>query len=75
MSAPNAALIASAQACATKAYPMLEGWIPSSVGAVPVEEKIRIAVAIEKTELPIKRVLSNSFAFGGNNTSVLLRSA
>ncbi len=52
-----------------------EGWIPASLGAAPVDERIEVNVATERTAGTFRRVLSNSFAFGGNNVSVLMRSA
>ncbi|MFW2388409.1 MAG: beta-ketoacyl-ACP synthase [Polyangiales bacterium] len=56
-------------------FALTEGWIPASPGVAPVDDKIRIHVATERTAGTFRRVLSNSFAFGGNNVSVLLRSA
>jgi 3-oxoacyl-[acyl-carrier-protein] synthase-1 len=52
-----------------------EGWIPASLGADPVDPKIQIRVATERIDGRFRRVLSNSFAFGGNNVSVLLGAA
>ena len=49
-----------------------EGFIPASLRAGPVDEKIAIRVATLRIDTPIRRVLSNSFAFGGNNVSVLV---
>jgi 3-oxoacyl-[acyl-carrier-protein] synthase-1 len=49
-----------------------EGWIPASLGAEPVDPKIHARIALERTHGRFERVLSNSFAFGGNNVSVLL---
>lgn len=49
-----------------------EGWIPASLGASPVDPKIGARIATERTDGRYRRVLSNSFAFGGNNVSVLL---
>jgi len=49
-----------------------EGWIPASLGADPVDPKIEARIATERTPGRYARVLSNSFAFGGNNVSVLL---
>jgi 3-oxoacyl-[acyl-carrier-protein] synthase-1 len=49
-----------------------EGFIPASLRAGPVDEKIAIQVATLRIDTPIRRVLSNSFAFGGNNVSVLV---
>jgi 3-oxoacyl-[acyl-carrier-protein] synthase-1 len=51
---------------------LAEGWIPASLRAEPIDEKIEIAVNTTRLERRVDRVLSNSFAFGGNNVSVLL---
>ena len=56
-------------------FALTDAWIPASLGASPVDERISIKIATERTEGSFRRVLSNSFAFGGNNVSVLLRSA
>ncbi len=50
----------------------LEDWIPGSLGAAPVDEKIRVCVRDKRSEGRIRRVISNSFAFGGNNISVVI---
>lgn len=50
-------------------------WIPVSLGANPVDPEIDIRVVHEKLETPVRHVLSNSFAFGGNNVSVLFGEA
>lgn len=52
-----------------------EGWLPPSLGAEPLDPKISIRVPTTRTEGSFRRVLSNSFAFGGNNVSVLVRAA
>jgi 3-oxoacyl-[acyl-carrier-protein] synthase I len=52
-----------------------EGWIPASLGALPVDPKVTARIATERTQGEFRRVLSNSFAFGGNNVSVLLGAA
>ena len=52
---------------------MQEGWIAPSVGALPVNQDFGIKVITEKTPARLHRVLSNSFAFGGNNISISLR--
>ena len=49
-----------------------EGWIPASLGADPIDEKIEANVVKARTDGTFRHVLSNSFAFGGNNVSVLL---
>jgi 3-oxoacyl-[acyl-carrier-protein] synthase-1 len=51
---------------------LAEGWIPASLRAEPIDEKIEIAVNTTRLERRVDHVLSNSFAFGGNNVSVLL---
>ena len=54
-------------------FALTDGCIPASPGASPVDEKITINIVTERTRGNFRRVLSNSFAFGGNNVSVLLR--
>ncbi len=49
------------------------GLIPASVGAEPLDPELRIDVAVAPRHGPLRRVLSNSFAFGGSNASVLVR--
>lgn len=52
-----------------------EGFIPPSPGVEPQDPKITANVVRDVIRRPLRRVLSNSFAFGGSNVSVLLRSA
>ncbi|HEX6244507.1 MAG TPA: beta-ketoacyl-ACP synthase [Polyangiales bacterium] len=54
---------------------LTEGWIPPSLGADPIDPAIKLRIPTQVTHGSFKRVLSNSFAFGGNNVSVLLRAA
>ena len=54
-------------------YAIEEGWIPPSLFADPVDPELAIRVPTTVTRGTFRRVLSNSFAFGGNNVSVLLR--
>jgi len=49
-----------------------EGWIPASLGAEPVDEVIEARIATTRLEGSYRRIISNSFAFGGNNVSVVL---
>ncbi|MBK6577814.1 MAG: beta-ketoacyl-ACP synthase [Sandaracinaceae bacterium] len=49
-----------------------EGFLPASVGSTPRDPEITIHVPSERLDLQPRYVLSNSFAFGGNNCSVLL---
>ncbi len=51
---------------------LTEGFVPASLRADPVDPKIPIRIATERVDGVFRRVLSNSFAFGGNNVSVLL---
>lgn len=56
------------------AYAVEEGWIPPSLHADPIDPKVSLNVPTGVTRGRFRRVLSNSFAFGGNNVSVLVRS-
>ena len=60
---------------ATEAVFVLEalcsGWTPASAGAEPVDPKLGIDVATERREQPLRLALSNSFAFGGSNVSLI----
>ena len=49
-----------------------EGFLPASVGSTPRDPEIPIRVLSERLDVAPRYVLSNSFAFGGNNCSVLL---
>ena len=52
-----------------------QGWIPASLGANPVDPALGIDVNLKRRELSCRAVLSNSFAFGGSNVSVLFGAA
>ena len=49
-----------------------EGWLPESLGAHPTDPEIHIQLLDSTQRCPVRRALSNSFAFGGNNFCVLL---
>ena len=49
-----------------------EGWIPPGIGAAPLDHGVALHVPTEVVRGTFRRVLSNSFAFGGNNVSVLV---
>jgi len=51
---------------------VMEGWIPASLRAGPVDDKILVNVCEERIDGDVDRVVSNSFAFGGNNISVVI---
>jgi 3-oxoacyl-[acyl-carrier-protein] synthase-1 len=48
-----------------------QGWIPGSAGADPVDADLGLQVPTARLDRPCRNVLSNSFAFGGNNVSLL----
>lgn len=49
-----------------------EGWIPPALGADPVDPEIGLSIPTAVTRGDFRRVISNSFAFGGNNVSLLV---
>ena len=49
-----------------------EGWIPPSLHSDPLDPEIQLRVPTAVVQGRFRRVLSNSFAFGGNNVSVLV---
>ncbi len=49
-----------------------EGWLPPALGADPRDPEVDLNVPTTVTRGTFRRVLSNSFAFGGNNVSVLV---
>ncbi|MDH5671801.1 MAG: beta-ketoacyl-ACP synthase [Myxococcales bacterium] len=51
---------------------MEHGLIPQSRGCEPVDPELDIAVVEQASALKVRRALSNSFAFGGSNVSVVL---
>ena len=51
------------------------GWVPANLGADPVDPAVRISVIRERLERRCRVVLSNSFAFGGNNACVAFGAA
>lgn len=49
-----------------------EGWIPPNLGLAPKDPEIQVQLPSEGRRDRVDVVLSNSFAFGGNNVSLLL---
>jgi 3-oxoacyl-[acyl-carrier-protein] synthase-1 len=47
-------------------------FVPATLGADPLDPRIDIAVCLEGKRMRVRTALSNSFAFGGSNVSVLL---
>ena len=62
--------LAPAPIAAGQASPA-EGWIPASLGAAPVDPEIDLDIALELRTGTLEYVMSNSFAFGGSNVSLL----
>ena len=54
------------------AYAIEEGFLPPSIHADPVDPLVELPLVRETTRGSFARVLSNSFAFGGNNVSLLV---
>jgi 3-oxoacyl-[acyl-carrier-protein] synthase-1 len=53
-------------------HAVLAGRMPATLGCDPLDPEVRIQVQREAGEGRIRTVLSNSFAFGGSNVSVLI---
>lgn len=49
-----------------------EGFLPPALASEPRDPDVLLHVPTTRTNGTFRRVLSNSFAFGGNNVSVLL---
>ena len=47
------------------------GWIPASVGADPLDPEIGLNVPTQSVDTDVRLALSNSFAFGGSNVSLV----
>jgi 3-oxoacyl-(acyl-carrier-protein) synthase len=47
------------------------GWVPASAGADPVDPDLGLHVATAVCETDLRVGLSNSFAFGGSNVSLV----
>jgi 3-oxoacyl-(acyl-carrier-protein) synthase len=50
-----------------------EGWLPPSLGADNVDPNIQLNIPSEVTRGKFNNIISNSFAFGGNNVSLLIQ--
>lgn len=51
------------------------GFVPAALGSSPVDDGIDLYLPQALEERPLRYALSNAFAFGGNNCSVLLEKA
>lgn len=50
---------------------MHEGLIPSTLNTIDADPELRTQVVLENIRQPVRRVLSNSFGFGGNNCALV----
>ncbi len=50
------------------------GWVPASLGAEPLDPEVPLRVTLRSEPVPLRFVLSNSFAFGGSNACIALGS-
>lgn len=64
---------AGATELAFSIWMMQEGFIAPSLGSAPVESSHGVNIHLGTTSAKLRRVLSNSFAFGGNNICLCLR--
>ena len=48
-----------------------EGWVPASLGADPLDPEIELNIPTAMRETELRIALSNSFAFGGSNVSLV----
>lgn len=53
------------------AISLTHGFVPGTVNTTRVDPKLKSHVLLENREQPVRRVLSNSFGFGGNNCSLI----
>jgi 3-oxoacyl-[acyl-carrier-protein] synthase-1 len=54
---------------------IVHGLVPGSLGAAPIDPLVTAAICTAARAQRVRTVLSNSFAFGGSNVSVLLGAA
>lgn len=57
------------------AVSIARGFVPASLGAEPLDPAVAIDVCLRPRTARVRVALSNSFAFGGSNVSVLLGAA
>lgn len=51
------------------------GFVPASLGARPLDPEVAIRVALDRIDAPVRVAVSNSFAFGGNNATLVFGAA
>ena len=50
---------------------LTRGFVPGTLNTTRIDPSLSSNVLLENRELPVRRVLSNSFGFGGNNCSLI----
>jgi 3-oxoacyl-[acyl-carrier-protein] synthase-1 len=50
---------------------LAEGWVPGSIGSDPLDSEIDLDVPARLCRRPLGAAMSNSFAFGGSNVSLV----
>ena len=63
---------AAAIELAISLHTLQTGLIPQTLGAIPVDPELQIAVTMTQAKREVRFLLSNSLGFGGNNASILL---
>ncbi len=53
-------------------HAILTGQLPATIGCDPLDPEVRIQIQRDAGRARVRTVLSNSFAFGGSNVSVLI---
>jgi 3-oxoacyl-[acyl-carrier-protein] synthase-1 len=52
-----------------------EGWLPAGVHTRDLDPELKSEYLLENREAHVRRVLTNSFGFGGSNCSLVLGTA
>jgi len=56
-------------------HSLAQGFVPASVGASPLDPEISLDVPTERVAADLRFAISNSFAFGGSNVSLVFGAA
>ena len=52
-----------------------EGWLPAGVHTRNIDPELKSNYLLQNSEAHVRRVLTNSFGFGGSNCSLVLGTA
>jgi 3-oxoacyl-[acyl-carrier-protein] synthase I len=50
---------------------LTRGFVPGTLNTTRIDPNLSSHVMLDNREQPVRRVLSNSFGFGGNNCSLI----